>query len=48
MIGVGILAFNNWGIYVNDTINVTNPEEPGYIDVYEGHGLGVDIGYIRH
>jgi hypothetical protein len=39
MIGVGILAFNNWGIYVNDTINADN--------WYEGHGLGVDIGYIH-
>lgn len=40
MIGIGILAFNNWGIYVNDTINADN--------WYEGHGLGVDIGYIHN
>ena len=35
MIGVGIVAFNNWGIYQNDTISVDNWYDPAR--------LGVDI-----
>lgn len=35
MIGVGIVAFNNWGIYRNTTISDEN--------WYKGHALGVDI-----
>ena len=35
MIGVGIVAFNNWGIYQNDTISADN--------WYDAQKLGVDI-----
>ena len=37
MIGVGIVAFNNWGIYRNNTINADN----WYNDT--GLGLGIDM-----
>ena len=35
MIGVGIVAFNNWGVYQNDTISADN--------WYEGHSLNLNI-----
>ena len=39
MIGVGILAFNNWGIYCNDKIDAGNWYNPA--------PLGVEIGYTK-
>jgi hypothetical protein len=36
-IGVGILAFNNWGVYQNNTIPADN--------WYNAQRLGVDIAY---
>ena len=39
MIGVGIVAFNNWGIYQNDTIPADN--------WYDAQKLGVDINRYR-
>jgi hypothetical protein len=38
MIGVGIVAFNNWGIYRNTTINADN----WYNDNYMGLGIEVE------
>lgn len=37
MMGVGILAYNNWGIYLNDTISADN--------WYNPQRLGVDVKY---
>lgn len=39
MIGVGILAFNNWGVYQNDTISADN--------WYDAQKLGVEINKTR-
>jgi hypothetical protein len=40
-IGVGILAFNNWGVYMNDGIKV-NTEDSGAHKFYD-HNLGLEF-----